>query len=201
VDVQTATAALRSGQRVRATTANGTVFEGQLDGHWIMAKAGYLEWQRYYPTSVPQGDNVQLGREFWTLRFAVEGPGVPAGLESSVDVTLDELEIVEDVVKVEKEESKRMTRTKLSVAPTTTVGDYTWCLKSTTEERGMALLQVALEWSGDGEHELSEREVVGHATEQLINLLAATTHRFGNRAALKIIAEAMDRAEEWDQED
>jgi hypothetical protein len=92
-------------------------------------------------------------------------------------------------------------RVKLSAKPQTTVGDYTWCLKSTTEERGMALLQVGLEWSGDGEHELSEREVTGHATEQLINLLALTTHHFGSRAALKIIAEAMDRAEEWDQED
>lgn len=87
---------------------------------------------------------------------------------------------------------------KLNLAPTTTVGDYTWCLKSTTEERGIALLRVGLEWSGDGEHELSERETVGHAAEQLINLLAVTTANFGPRAALKIIAEAMDRTEEWD---
>lgn len=92
-------------------------------------------------------------------------------------------------------------RVKLTVKPATTVGDYTWCLKSTTEERGMALLQVGLEWSGDGEHELNEREVVDHATEQLINLLALTTRHFDTRAALKIIAQAMERAEEWDDQD
>lgn len=91
-------------------------------------------------------------------------------------------------------------RNTLNVTPKATVGDYTWCLKSTTEERGLALLQVALEWTGDGAHEMDEREVVDHATEQLINLLAVTASRFGSHAALKIISQALERAEDWDEQ-
>ena len=82
-----------------------------------------------------------------------------------------------------------------------TVGDFEWCLKSTTVERGRALMGIALEWTGDGTHYLDERESVGHAAEQVINLLAFVAHRFGDAAALKVIAEATARGEDWlDQE-
>lgn len=201
MDAETAATALRFGRRVRGTTAYGKVYEGVLDGHWVMAKAGCLEWQRYYRGSVPQGDHVQLGREFWSLRFEVTGPGARAGLESSVEVTLDQLELVEDDVKIESEESENVTQVTPKVTPTATVGDHTWCLKSTTVERGTALLQVALEWAGDDAHRLSEDEAVDHATEQLINLLAVTTHHFGSRAALKVISQALESAEDWDERD
>jgi len=91
-------------------------------------------------------------------------------------------------------------RHTVNVRAVQTVGDFSWCLKSTTEERGKALIGIALEWSGDGTHDLVEREATDHAAEQLINMLAFVTANYGDAAALKIIAEAMARGEEWLQE-
>lgn len=89
---ETALQAMSTGQTVRVTDRYGKIFEGTIDAEWQMAKGAYGPWDRY-----PVGSNLegcQLGSVLYQVRFSVEGPGVPAGLTSSVDATLEELELV-----------------------------------------------------------------------------------------------------------
>ena len=92
MDVQTALQAMAAGATVRVTTSYGKVYEGTIDAQWQMAKGTYGPWDRYPVGHAPQGS--KLGAVLYQVRISVVGPGVPAGLTSSVDAKLEELELV-----------------------------------------------------------------------------------------------------------